>query len=695
MKRRTWLQVAGGAAAASVASGAELPFKPLEVRLGSEQTIARGVPWPYLVQLRDGTSILLGISAFPKGVTHPTHYTAVSRDGRRTWTEWKPPAALGAGPITEGTAVELRDGRLLVFNVHVEHQGNKLFETNAWESRDSYRTLSGPRKFRFTIPEAETQGKDDRGDVISRMYFRRSAIELPGGDLLACAYGRFETDHAPVEYLAGLTKMRSFLLRSSDSGVTWRMVSTISADPVEQEGAAEPAIVRLTRGPLKGRIICVLRSGRENPIYQCESDDEGRTWTRAYPLSWQYSRYGRRRDIVGTDPDIIEMADGTLAMSYGHKPDYEDHGNFLAFSVDQGRSWIQETRLSSSVTMAYTGLREVAPGELYVVYTNSDLYDSSGYRDAVFTTVGRAVTVKARAGGTASPSHGLVWSEQAPMPRAQAGGAAMLVDHTMVVAGGTAWENGEKLYLRDVQLFDTQSGVWRKGPDVPEPQAYGPTAGLEIFSGSRTIWRLDSQLRGWSKAGETPSVHLLGRAVRVGERVFLFGGCKDVVDLTTCSDTVWLREGDGGAWREVAKLPAGKVALSAAAMLGRTVYLFGGCSMPEPGKVLNHADAYAFDVDTFAFRRLRDLPAPNRGITGAAVNGRILLFGGYATQFVADVYAYHPESDTYSSEAPMPLAMSSAEFVVDGNRVIAAGGEDRMKHRSGRTIAATVGGGGA
>jgi N-acetylneuraminic acid mutarotase len=143
----------------------------------------------------------------------------------------------------------------------------------------------------------------------------------------------------------------------------------------------------------------------------------------------------------------------------------------------------------------------------------------------------------------------------------------------------------------------------------------------------------------------------------------------------------------------VAKLPAGKVALSAAAMLGRTVYLFGGCSMPEPGKVQNHAEAFSFDTDTFAFRRLRDLPVPNRGLTAAAVDGRILLFGGYATEFVADVHSYDPATDTYTRESPMPLAMSSAEFVVDGNRLIAAGGEDRMKHRSARTIVATVRGG--
>jgi hypothetical protein len=44
--------------------------------------------------------------------------------------------------------------------------------------------------------------------------------------------------------------------------------------------------------------------------------------------------------------------------------------------------------------MAYTGVREVAPGEIYVVYSISDLQDSSGYRDTTFSTAGRSVFVK-------------------------------------------------------------------------------------------------------------------------------------------------------------------------------------------------------------------------------------------------------------------------------------------------------------
>jgi hypothetical protein len=97
-------------------------------------------------------------------------------------------------------------------------------------------------------------------------------------------------------------KMRSFLLRSKDQGRTWVYVTTIASDPVEQEGFGEPVMIQLQNGPHAGRLICQLRTGRETPVYQCESDDEGKTWTKAYPLQWTYSRFGRTRAIVGTDP---------------------------------------------------------------------------------------------------------------------------------------------------------------------------------------------------------------------------------------------------------------------------------------------------------------------------------------------------------------------------------------------------------
>ena len=44
--------------------------------------------------------------------------------------------------------------------------------------------------------------------------------------------------------------------------------------------------------------------------------------------------------------------------------------------------------------MAYTGIRETAPGELFVVYTTTDEPQVSRYREAKFNTMGRSIYVK-------------------------------------------------------------------------------------------------------------------------------------------------------------------------------------------------------------------------------------------------------------------------------------------------------------
>jgi hypothetical protein len=380
-------------AARAANAPSELP--PIYAELGPEQLIMRGGGWPYLFQARDGTTVVLGHLHWLPGKPEPLVFTTRSFDQRQTWQEWKPSPAQGAGPVTEGSAVELDDGRILIFDVYAYHAGNKVFHGKRWVSRDGWKTVTGPEPTRVSVPGVKTDDTfDDRGEPISRLYIRRSVIVLPNGDLLASAYGRFEGDDAPVEYRPAMKQHRSYLIRSSDEGKTWAMAGTIAVPPLGQEGPGEPVLVRLRQGPHAGRLICQLRVGREHPIYQTESDDEGKTWSKPRALSWTFSRFGRQRELTGVDPELIEMSDGTLVMGYGHKPDFMDHGNFLAFSRDHGATWEGETRLNASVTVAYVGVREISPGTLFVVYSRTDEQHPFNYAKAKFDTVGRTVVVK-------------------------------------------------------------------------------------------------------------------------------------------------------------------------------------------------------------------------------------------------------------------------------------------------------------
>lgn len=367
----------------------------VHVDLGPEQLVTANAGWPYLFQSAEGTTVVLGHRYWLPKQPEPIVFTVRSFDRRKTWQEWTPSKEQGSGPVTEGVAVQLKDGRIAIFDVYAYHQGAKRFTGKRWISKDGWRTVTGPEVTSVSVPQALTEGMvDDRGEPISRLYLRRSAVLLKSGDLLAAAYGRFEGDDVPVEYIPAMKQCRSYLLRSSDEGLTWTFAGTIATPPVGQEGFGEPVIIQLQHGPRAGRLICQMRVGREHAIYQTESDDEGKTWSAPRALSWTYSRFGRQREIIGVDPDLTEMSNGVLVMGYGHKPDYRDDGNFLAFSVDQGVTWTAETRLSSAITIAYVGVREVSPGNLFAVYTKTAVTRASEYKGAVFDTYGREIQVQ-------------------------------------------------------------------------------------------------------------------------------------------------------------------------------------------------------------------------------------------------------------------------------------------------------------
>ena len=293
------------------------------------------------------------------------------------------------------------------------------------------------------------------------------------------------------------------------------------------------------------------------------------------------------------------------------------------------------------------------------------------------------------------PSPTIEWSERHSMLQAEAGGAGAYLDGDLVIAGGTAWNKDEKLWLKTVQIYRPQKNLWREGPPLPLSLAYGPYVssenGLEIFGGSdgktahRTSWKLDSAKTRWQETGSAPADVLLGRAARIGDSVFLFGGCADIVDLTKCSDAVWRRDGDGG-WHRVSTIPDGPVALSAIASSASAIYLFGGCSMPAGGKVVNHSGAYRYDPVTNRWNTIRKLPVANRGLTALAVDDRsIYLLGGYADSgFTSEVISYDIREDLYRRLPSMPLSAASIEFVRNGQTLYGAGGEDRMRSRSAR-----------
>ncbi len=311
----------------------------------------------------------------------------------------------------------------------------------------------------------------------------------------------------------------------------------------------------------------------------------------------------------------------------------------------------------------------------------------------------------------ATRSTKLTWNDKRAMPVPVAGGYAVAIGEKLIYAGGTMWRDGVKHWLRDVNQYDVPTDTWTSAPVLPHSLAYGGFAvvegAVEIFGGtdgttvSRESLRLDHGAS-WISTGKLSFDSLLSRAVSVSDKVYIFGGCPDVADLTKCTDAVHFREKDG-SWRKISAMPSGNVASFAAVSLGNNVYLFGGCSMASAHKLINRDDAYRFDVSTGKWHRLRPLPAPNRGVSAVPLDGEhILLLGGYTASseqaqgkpaefgFTNAVFIYNIQKDEYAPATPLPFAVAGMEAVAAGQQVVALGGEDRMRGRTARVIAGKI-----
>jgi len=354
----------------------------LKITIGPEVKILPEGLQPFMFRSRQGTLVVQAQLPTTEDKEFPGRWGTVrSTDGGRSWQNWAPAKEQGEGPFIEGSVGQLKDGTILILEwVARGPKADGNFIGKVWESKDEWKTISGPFEAKFYLPEGKG-GFDDGGKPVDGLFIHRTLMEMPDGSLLATAYGWFKEDTVPSSYMKNMDKFRSLLLRSKDRGRNWSLVSTIAVDhTMGEEGFNEPVLIRLSQGKHKGRFIVLLRTGSNkakwpNPLYQTESDDDGKTWIKPHPLVFD-----------GVNPDLIEMKNGILVAGFGWRTKEsrekvpqgqprrlgQEHGNYVAFSLDQGATWTHVTRVTQEPTTAYVTVRELRPNQLFLVYDIGD-----------------------------------------------------------------------------------------------------------------------------------------------------------------------------------------------------------------------------------------------------------------------------------------------------------------------------------
>ncbi|MCW5854336.1 MAG: hypothetical protein KIT87_29980, partial [Anaerolineae bacterium] len=119
-----------------------------------------------------------------------------------------------------------------------------------------------------------------------------------------------------------------------------------------------------------------LNTGDVIDVFYRRSTDNGATWSAPQDLG-----------VYSVDPELCLMHNGVLACSFG-RPTVN-----VMFSLDGcGREWTAPTTVFTGNSTCYTGLREVAPGRLLLVYDSNSEGRPWDARDnqinAVFVDVG-------------------------------------------------------------------------------------------------------------------------------------------------------------------------------------------------------------------------------------------------------------------------------------------------------------------
>ena len=287
-----------------------------------------------------------------------------STDGGRTWADAGGPW-VGACPLPDGEVVALD------YRTHRD-AGRDGWYTSALRRWSADGRPLPEERAALHVPEF-VDTVDDDGSRRDGPWCDHSILALRDGSLLAACSGCFGVDTTPIPSYHpewGAKKYRGFVCRSTDRGRTWEYLATVTADPtLGAEGCNEMDLVRTPKGDL----LCLFRTGgsaeKPWPLFQCRSRDEGRTWGRPQRVADR-----------GVWPNACVLESGVIVCPYGRP------GNWLAFSLDDGHTWVGHTCFYNGPTTAYNSVEEVSPGRILVMYDQSEIDEGGHPRSGVMGT---------------------------------------------------------------------------------------------------------------------------------------------------------------------------------------------------------------------------------------------------------------------------------------------------------------------
>ncbi|GAA4463817.1 kelch repeat-containing protein [Phytohabitans houttuyneae] len=255
--------------------------------------------------------------------------------------------------------------------------------------------------------------------------------------------------------------------------------------------------------------------------------------------------------------------------------------------------------------------------------------------------------------GSPAPSvtAALTWQRLAAAPSARTEVAAATTGSQVYVVGGYRADGGT---VATVEVFDTATGKWTAGPDLPVAVNHAMAATVDnevyVFGGflangdpGKDAFKLEGGA--WRPIAPLPQERAAGTAVAQSGKVYVAGG----LNAGGLARQMLVYEPATNLWTNAPGPPTPREHLGGAGFGGK-VYTVGG----RAGGQGNFTAFESFDPTTNQWTVLPDLPTRRGGLAAAATcSGQVVAVGGEAEATFEEAEAFDVKAGTWSSLPPM------------------------------------------
>ena len=241
--------------------------------------------------------------------------------------EWSPIEVMVSKPgMPGGNPVVWDDGAGTLhhfYNIMVDPAGG-------WNSAELF--------FDTSSDGGQTWGGERIFDPEAGMMVRHRPVRLSSDRVLLPAY-----DEKVWEGLCYI---------SDDNGASWRR----SGRMICPAGCIQPAIIERDDSSLHA----LVRPGDPGLAWECDSADQGETWTPCIPSALQNPNSGA---------DMIRLRSGEVVACFNDSPDKRSPLT-IAVSLDEGRTWAGRHDLETEdARFSYPTLMQASDDTVHLVYT--------------------------------------------------------------------------------------------------------------------------------------------------------------------------------------------------------------------------------------------------------------------------------------------------------------------------------------